>query len=52
MDRQPPEHLDIFPTPVRKYDLSFLDLDKISEAIKQVKLIASLRLEELLKKYN
>lgn len=37
MDRQPPEHLDIFPTPVRKYDLSFLDLDKISEAIKQVK---------------
>jgi len=35
--RQPPEHLDIFPTPVSRYDLSFLDLDKISEIVKQVK---------------
>ena len=37
MDRQPPEQIDLFPTPVSKYDLSFLDLDKISEIIKQVK---------------
>lgn len=36
MDR-PPEHLDLFPTPVSKYDLSFLDLDKIFKIIKQVK---------------
>ena len=36
--KNPPEHLDIFPTPVSKYDLSFLDLDKISEIIKQLKL--------------
>jgi uncharacterized protein (TIGR02466 family) len=36
MDKQPPEHLDLFPTPVTKYDLSFLDLDKIFKIIKQV----------------
>tara|TARA_R100000773_G_scaffold37527_1_gene32609 strand:+ start:53 stop:637 length:585 start_codon:yes stop_codon:yes gene_type:complete len=35
--KKPPEHLDLFPIPVGKYDLSFLDLDKISEIIKQVK---------------
>ena len=37
MGRQPLEHLDLFPTPVSKYDLSFLDLDKIFKIIKQVK---------------
>ena len=36
MDR-PPEHLDLFPTPVSQYDLSFLDLDKIFKIIKQIK---------------
>ena len=35
--RQPPEHLDLFPTPISQYNLSFLDLNKISEIIKQVK---------------
>ena len=39
MERQPPEHIDIFPTPVTKYDLSFLDLDKIFKIIKQVKVV-------------
>lgn len=37
MTNKPPEHLDLFPTPVSKYDLSFLDLDKIFKIIKQVK---------------
>jgi len=36
MDR-PPEHLDLFPTPVSKYNLSFLDLDKIFKIIKQIR---------------
>ena len=35
--KQPPEHLDLFPTPVSTYNLSFLNLDKISETIKQLK---------------
>lgn len=39
MDREPPEHLDLFSTPVSKYDLSFLDLDKIFKIIKQVKVV-------------
>tara|TARA_R100000458_G_C8255211_1_gene231424 strand:+ start:339 stop:914 length:576 start_codon:yes stop_codon:yes gene_type:complete len=35
----PPEHLDIFPTPVSKYDLSFLDLDKIYKIIEEIEVV-------------